>query len=221
MTTKKQMMADIDMNLVIDSKLIANNTVLYLIDGITYIRLHHTDVVTLYPNGNVRLNSGEWRTNTTKNRMNKFQNTILVYQKNYEWYVSSLHGTYMFYDNIMFDTNGNKIDEGATPSLSEQIDQCTEILETVDELPKPSMHDNLFYEGTEVDKAHRDLSLLKEGDIPNNLALNALKFANYQPMAIEVMLNNNNRRGEVITIVRQYLKNKLSTEAVYGEQHDI
>lgn len=50
------------------------------------VRLHGTDVVRFYPNGLVKLNSGGWRTHTTKQRINKYS-PVGVFQKNFEWYL--------------------------------------------------------------------------------------------------------------------------------------
>jgi hypothetical protein len=41
-------------------------------DNSVSIRLHGTAVVRFYPNGLVKLNSGGWRTSTTKDRINKY-----------------------------------------------------------------------------------------------------------------------------------------------------
>lgn len=49
------------------------------------IRLHSTDVVTYYPDGSIRLDSGGYRTVTTKDRINRFS-PIRVWSKNWEWY---------------------------------------------------------------------------------------------------------------------------------------
>ena len=60
--------------------------------GKTIVRYHSTDVVTVYPNGNVKLDTGGWRTATTKVRMNQasaqFGLGFRVYADKGEWYVS-------------------------------------------------------------------------------------------------------------------------------------
>ena len=59
-------------------------------DGWTRVRYHSTDVVS-FKNGEVILNSGGWRTNTTKTRMNQANNQFglgyRVFQKNHDWFV--------------------------------------------------------------------------------------------------------------------------------------
>lgn len=66
---------------------IGNNTYAYIEhDGTVAIELHGTKVVRFFPNGLVQLNSGGWRTHTTKDRINKYS-PVGVYQRNYEWFL--------------------------------------------------------------------------------------------------------------------------------------
>lgn len=66
---------------------IGNNTYAYIeYDGSVSIALHGTVVVRLFENGLVQLNSGGWRTHTTKKRINQYS-PVNVYQKNYEWFL--------------------------------------------------------------------------------------------------------------------------------------
>lgn len=52
------------------------------------IRYHNTDIVTIYDDDSVKLNSGGWRTSTTKNRMGKILSPLFtVGQKDFEWFV--------------------------------------------------------------------------------------------------------------------------------------
>jgi hypothetical protein len=66
---------------------VGNNTYAYIeVDGSVSIELHGTKVVRFYPNGLVMLNSGGWRTHTTKKRINQFS-PVKVYQKKHQWYL--------------------------------------------------------------------------------------------------------------------------------------
>ena len=65
---------------------IANNTWEYHRDESRFIRLHNTEIIEFKPDGRVVLNSGGWRTVTTKARFNRFT-PYGVYQKNHEWFV--------------------------------------------------------------------------------------------------------------------------------------
>ena len=58
----------------------------------TTVTYHDTDVVTVYPNGKIVLDSGGWRTATTRTRMNQASHELHlgfeVYQRNFNWYVA-------------------------------------------------------------------------------------------------------------------------------------
>lgn len=60
-------------------------------DGVLRVTYHATVVVSVYPNGDIRLDSGGWRTLTTKTRMNQaahqFALNFTVLQRNFDWYV--------------------------------------------------------------------------------------------------------------------------------------
>lgn len=65
---------------------IGNNTYAQIQpDGSVTIRLHSTNVVTIHPGDGVTINSGGWRTNTTKNRINKYS-PVGVCQRSHQWY---------------------------------------------------------------------------------------------------------------------------------------
>jgi hypothetical protein len=55
------------------------------------VRLHDTDVVTLHPDGSQTLNSGGWRTVTTKDRINAYS-IAGVWSERGEWKVSTEKG---------------------------------------------------------------------------------------------------------------------------------
>ena len=66
-------------------------------NGTTEIVYHSTKVVK-FNNNTITLNTGGWKTNTTKNRMNQtsqqFDLGFNVYQKNWEWYLEYNGNTY-------------------------------------------------------------------------------------------------------------------------------
>lgn len=68
------------------SRKVANNTYLEraVSGGGIAVRLHETDILTFWPNGNVRFYTGGWGTVTTKERMHRF----LPYE--YERYIARL-----------------------------------------------------------------------------------------------------------------------------------
>jgi hypothetical protein len=66
--------------------------------------------VSYLKNGNIILNSGGWRTVTTKDRINKYA-PITIYQENSRWYVGNWNEKkYYFADNMKIDCNGNIYD---------------------------------------------------------------------------------------------------------------
>lgn len=70
--TKTDIMSGVKTD-VVKSKFVDNNTVEYTTaDGRRVIRLHDTDIITYMPNGKIILNSGGWRTPTTKGRINEY-----------------------------------------------------------------------------------------------------------------------------------------------------
>lgn len=70
-----------------DSKKVGNNTYMVRGDGCIHVRLHQTNVVTYYPDGRIVLNSGGWRTPTTKDRINNWT-SARIYQTKYQWYLA-------------------------------------------------------------------------------------------------------------------------------------
>lgn len=82
---------------------VGNNTYAYIeADGSVSIELHGTKVVVIYPNGLYKLNSGGWRTSTTKDRINKYS-PVRVYQRNHTWYVDA--GNQPEFEDNMLVTN--------------------------------------------------------------------------------------------------------------------
>ena len=72
--------------------------------GIIRITYHSTVVVAIEPDGGVTLDSGGWRTNTTKTRMNQASNQYKlgykVYQKTGDWFINMAGIDVPFYDGI-------------------------------------------------------------------------------------------------------------------------
>lgn len=94
-------------------KPIDNNTRIMEIEpGIYNVVLHQTAVITFYPDGFIRLDSGGWRTSTTKDRMNKYQDQVWINQDRGIWYVNSRNDRFgkssLFYDNMII-RDGNPV----------------------------------------------------------------------------------------------------------------
>lgn len=71
-----------------------------------------TNVVIIYPDGKIRLNSNGWRTQTTKHRMNQFANgAIYVSQRNFDWFVTikDYKTEYPYADNMLINPDTNTV----------------------------------------------------------------------------------------------------------------
>ena len=81
----------------------SHKTSVFTEDSILKVCYHNTIVVEV-TDDEIRLNSGGWRTNTTKRRMNQaslqYQLGIHVYQVNYSWYVGYNGKVYPFEDKM-------------------------------------------------------------------------------------------------------------------------
>ena len=87
-------------------KKVANNTTKRWENGELIIRLHNTDILK-FKDGAVVLNSGGYKTQTTKGRINQFLLPgYWVEQKNYEWILHTPEGTIDFYDGLEVPLNG-------------------------------------------------------------------------------------------------------------------
>lgn len=98
-----------------------NNTRITWNGDARIVTLHGTDVVKSYSNGLVTLNSGGWRTSTTKTRINQVAAEwglgFRVHQDNYVWYVSLidpetgyLHKPRGFTNGMTFDPRSGEFD---------------------------------------------------------------------------------------------------------------
>ena len=98
---------------------LANNTYLNCNeDGTFGVRLHTTEIVTYQENGDITLNSGGWRTVTTKARINDFVDWYL-YQDAGVWYVchGNNRGTaYAYADGMTLHPDGTVTGEGEDPN---------------------------------------------------------------------------------------------------------
>lgn len=67
------------------------------------VRFHSTDIVTFLGNGAIRLNTGGYRTVTTKQRLNALlrHRGITITQKAFAWFVTCEHGTREFEDGMI------------------------------------------------------------------------------------------------------------------------
>jgi len=86
-------------------KPIANNTRLFKRGNDYAVRLHDTDVVTIHDDDTYTLNTGGWRTVTTKERINRFS-PASVYTDRKVWLV----GGSLFEDGMKVGSGGSALD---------------------------------------------------------------------------------------------------------------
>ncbi len=86
-------------------KKLATATYLVATDNGYGIKYHNTVVVEIRNDGTYRLNSGGWRTVTTKSRINEYS-PVNVYQKHFEWYLSA---TQPFVENMVVNSKGEVV----------------------------------------------------------------------------------------------------------------
>lgn len=78
-------------------------------DDTEHIKYHDTVVLKVRKDGSIRLNSGGFRTITTKERINTYQNVVRIQQTKGEWTVHTDAGTFSFSDGMEFRKNGQLI----------------------------------------------------------------------------------------------------------------
>jgi len=222
MATKKEIMEGVECT---ESKVIDRNTVEYTRpDGVKMIRFHGTDIMTFPKKGGVILNSGGWKTATTKERMNSHQSECTIMQDKGMWYISS--NPYQGKDSRIPYFDGIKIKNGTIinpkksahrkeQSLLRQIKAYCTVVKELDVLPMPNAGDCWYCSmQTEDGKSWGDaaeshdhlLEHLKEKYIMGSLIFNALKHVGYvDPRVIFQM----DIRDSIVRAIRKYFKSKL------------
>ena len=189
--------------------------------GCTYLRYSETNVIKWYQNGNVRLDSGGWRTVTTKKRINDHLHSITVFQTNNEWFVRTCFGTYPFFDGILIDCNGtvlnprNDNEQKVRKALLKKVETD---FNKIKEFEEPSLGD-CFYcqmETSKLIKYGRQADLLDSSDhitshieeayYHGTLAANALLWAGYRQEAIGWLLRE---QHNVKRSLKRYLKFRI------------
>lgn len=95
------------------TKKLANNTYARRIDEQTIaIQLHQTDILTFSKSGKVILNSGNWRTPTTKGRLNSYLPEMYISQSKGQWFLhkqGDSAATYFFEDGMIVNAKTGKV----------------------------------------------------------------------------------------------------------------
>lgn len=117
-------------------------------DGSIALRYHDTDVATKLPNGTYQLDSGGFRTATTKARINYWTPAgIGIYQEKSIWYMRDGN---VFYDGIVVNSDGNVISEKQIPvekhkkeveKKKRRIRKYVQLIDAEKHMPTPSAGD--------------------------------------------------------------------------------
>lgn len=172
-----------------NSKKLANNT--YAIrneDNSISIKLHQTSIITYYPGGRIVLNSGGYKTSTTKARLNEFS-PFSVSQKDGIWSIckqGEWNKSVLFKDGMSFNhgkfVGFNKSDADER-KLRKQIKDYSKLVSKSLPLPMPSGGDCWLcsiLKNDNKDNSHL-ISHLKEGYVVPSLVKTALESAGCSP----------------------------------------
>jgi len=89
-----------------ESRLIDYNTYLIRDSDSILVRFYHTAIVQFFPDGSIELNTGEWDTVTTRERMNEVLGGIEVFVQDHEWCVSIKGTNYLYHDHMIIRPDG-------------------------------------------------------------------------------------------------------------------
>lgn len=155
------------------------------------IRLHQTDVVTIWENGCVVLNSGGWQTSTTKDRINS-HGPVTIWQKNGVWSFQWAGKSYLFADGVTIHPDGT-VTGAQSPSaadeakkLRKQIAAFAKLAGESVPLARPGAGDCLIcqcqtLDGKEFGGTDHFTSHMEEGYVVPSLVYKAMVFAGYNP----------------------------------------
>lgn len=221
-TTKSASLSELDSQLITSSKCLEYSTFeVNLQDGTRIVRLHNTNIIT-EKNGTITFNSGGWKTQLTKNRINAYSDFSIRQEKGI-WYIKTPQSEFIFYDNITFDRDGNLLSELKEINLKEvnklkrKISRFVKLIDNFDEIPFPDSGDCWFCmmqteDGESLGDATGDnshlLSHINEGYMHGSLLVNAMRHVGYRNEQIGFIF----RAGIKNTVKRavyRYLKEKL------------
>lgn len=172
---------------IVQARVIARSTLrIEYKDGSQAIRYHDTDVVTFLPNGNKILNSGGFRTRTTKDRIVEHAE-VRLYQENYIWYLILIDKIIEFYDGIVLSNTNALVSKEKTSNkkkielLKKRIKKFVNRLDT--ELPKPNAGD-CFICIANFTTPTCLMTHLDENYLHGSLLVNAMRFCGYNDSQI-------------------------------------
>jgi len=235
MTTKKESLENINKEIIKARKIDNNTYEINYKDGTRAIRLHYTDVITFKTNGDMILNSGGWRTPTTKKRIGKYSNpSIQITQKNSIWYIvfnNEWDKKFLYQDGIVIKKDGTirgnvknlEVIERNVKRVKKQIKNFVNLIDNLEKLPMPNNGDcwHCLFKTTEdhipLGDKIKDYSHLKqhikEKYIHGSLLVNALLDCGYRRESIGYIYRLDNR-DTIKHCLSKYLQKRLLKEVL-------
>jgi hypothetical protein len=229
-TTKAQVLAS-SKKPVHSVKVIANNTFkIEYQDGSVAIRLHDTDVITFVDFDNANdfkyfvLDSGGWRTNTTRDRMHHWMpEGMRIFSTNGLWYVKTDKGVFDYFDGMKISKDGTLLNPNKTVEkektaalkMKDRINKFVRLI-TKDNVPLPENGDcwdcaMVTQDGKSLGDASNSDHLEKhmmEKYLTGSLIVRALKEKGYSdhqiPYVMRARMVDTIRRG-----LRKYMYKRL------------
>lgn len=221
--TKSQMLGSIKEDVTL-SKMAGTSTLAYVTTNKdAVIRYHQTDVLRHKSNGDYVLDSGGYRTPTTKNRMNDNCNGLfqIGQEKGIWWLYVTGRDRVEFFDGMVIGSDGSVVKQGRESYNARRTDAkhrkqikayCDKLKKVVDEgtLPKPSEGDcwvcmmEQGHPDDSTDNGHIE-SHLQEKYIHGTLIVNALLWAGYRMEQMPLVYGD----WRTVSTVRRYLKHRM------------
>jgi len=223
--TKKEILSQVEKE-VVKSKFIGNNTLeIQYKDGSKAVRLHNTDVITFTANDTIILNSGGWKTPTTKSRISaNLPRGWNLYQHNYKWYLKNYDTLEQitYFDKIEIDFNQIKAkivnpkentekSEKEINSIKKSVNKYIKLIDKLDKIPAPNGGDcwHCFFQiqGKGFgDKQEHLREHLKDDYLHGSIIYLALKEKGYQTPQYLMQLN---AKESIKNALRSYLIKRL------------
>lgn len=206
------------------AKRVARNTWRYFrADGFECVRLHGTDVCAT-KGKTVILNSGGWRTVTTKDRMN--YGPARVFSDKGKWVVSFDGKTAPFFDGMRLPHDLNSVKSKRAQKQEERalarMNKFLGKIKALAVLPEPEAGDCFICRfvtkaGSKAGTCIHDH--IREGYIHGSLFVAAMRWAGYRDMGIRLYFDGFNRgdkwhRKVILSAMRRYTKAQLGIGAL-------
>jgi len=176
-------------------------------EGVLVTRQHNTDIVKEHK-GKYTLDTGGWRTRTTKDRFNRYT-PYNVYSDKGIWYVSQGDRKCPYYDGMVLPGafTQHNLDKIVTrqKKLTKAINKFCLLVDTVEALPMPDAGDCLLCRFQQPDCLQEHM---REGYLHGTLLVNAMRSRGYKDEQIGLHYRMG-LRDTFKRALRLYLKRSL------------